>query len=510
MSQISIDDIESKQAKKDQANRQRAALVSAVKDTRERLGSSAGLNRSYDYELIRLYALGKISAALAITLFTQAVAGALVIWIDVLKSAIWCSVSLGTAYIYIISCKKFLTLDPDKVKIESWKRYMAFYEFMFSSAWVSVVFLTPFDTRDAVIFVVFALVLFGSMTVMLSASIPVTVYSGLLPIAGAMAYEFQIGNQENIAVPTMMVGGSVVFFILLANRVYVSSVDIISSRAEKSSLIVELEQETARSRDARKRAEEANLAKSRFLATMSHELRTPLNAILGFSEVMKNELFGSHAVQEYKSYSNDIHDSGDHLLKLINEILDLSRIEAGRYELKEEAVSLAEIAEDCRHTLSLRAKNKNIKLHEALQPGLPRVWVDERSMRQIALNLLGNAIKFTQTGGEVVIKVGWTASGGQYISVRDNGPGIPANEIDTVLTSFGRGAAAIKSAEQGSGLGLPIVKALAEMHGGTLKLKSEVQIGTEAIATFPPERVMQALAPVSKDGKPAEKLYRIA
>ncbi len=510
MSQVSIDDIESKQAKEDQANRQRAALVSAVKETRERLSSSAGLNRSYDYELIRLYALGKVSAALAITLFTQAIAGALMIWIDAFKSAIWCVIALGSAYIYILACKKFLTLDPDKVRIEPWKRYMAFCEFIFSTAWVSIVFLTPFDIKETVIFIVFALILFGSMTVILSASIPVTVYSGLLPIAGAMAYEFQIGSDANIAVPTMMVGGSVIFFMLLANRIYVSSVEIISSRAEKSALIVELEQETVRSRDARKRAEEANLAKSRFLATMSHELRTPLNAILGFSEVMKSELFGSHAVQEYKTYSNDIHDSGDHLLKLINEILDLSRIEAGRYELKEEAVSLVEIAEDCRHTLSLRAKNKDIKVHEALQSGLPRLWVDERSMRQIALNLLGNAIKFTPSSGEIVIKVGWTASGGQYLSVRDNGPGIPKDEIDTVLTSFGRGAAAIKSAEQGSGLGLPIVKALAEMHGGSLKLKSEVGIGTEAIVTFPPERVMQALAPVSRDGKPAEKLYRIA
>jgi two-component system, cell cycle sensor histidine kinase PleC len=510
MSKISIDDVERKQAREDQAYRQRAALTSAVKETREKLGSSAGLNRSYDYELMRLFALGKISASLIITLFTQAIAATLMIWSDPLCSVIWCVFALSAASLYAFMCRKFLSLNPDNVNIETWKKYMAFFEFIFSSAWVSLIFCTPNSANDMVIFTVFSLILFGSMTVILSASIPITVYAGLLPISAAMFYEFTFNNNGiNMIAPALMIGGAILFFIMLASRVYISSVEIISSRTEKTALILELEQETARSQDAKRRAEEANLAKSRFLATMSHELRTPLNAILGFSEVMKNELFGAHSVAEYKTYSADVHDSGAHLLKLINEILDLSRIEAGRYELKEEAVSLGEIAEDCRHTLLLRARAKELTIQESLQAGLPRLWVDERSMRQIALNLLGNAIKFTQVGGEIIIKVGWTASGGQYLSVRDNGPGIPADEIETVQTSFGRGAAAIKSAEQGSGLGLPIVKALAEMHGGNFKLKSEVRVGTEAIVTFPPERVMQALAPVDKNPN-AEKSYRIA
>jgi two-component system, cell cycle sensor histidine kinase PleC len=511
MSKISIDDVERKQAKEDRAYRQRSALTSAVKETREKLGSSAGLNRSYDFELIRLFALGRISASLIITLFSLAVACTLMIWSEPLYSAIWCVVALSSSALYAAMCQKFLSLDPDKVNIESWKKYMAGLEFLFSSSWASLVIFAPSNTNDMVIFTVFTLILFGAMTVILSASIPITIYAGLFPIAIAMLYEFSFNNTTgiNVFAPPLMIGGAILFFVLLASRVYMSSVEIISSRSEKTALIFELEQETTRSQDAKRRAEEANLAKSRFLATMSHELRTPLNAILGFSEVMKNELFGGHVVAEYKTYSGDIHDSGAHLLKLINEILDLSRIEAGRYELKEEAVSLGEIAEDCRHTLLLRARAKELTIQESLQAGLPRLWVDERSMRQIALNLLGNAVKFTQAGGEIIIKVGWTASGGQYLSVRDNGPGIPADEIETVQTSFGRGAAAIKSAEQGSGLGLPIVKALAEMHGGSFKLKSEVRVGTEAIVTFPPERVMQALAPVDKNPN-AEKSYRVA
>jgi two-component system cell cycle sensor histidine kinase PleC len=229
---------------------------------------------------------------------------------------------------------------------------------------------------------------------------------------------------------------------------------------------------------------------------MSHELRTPLNAILGFSEVMKTEVFGAHAVAAYREYSSDIHNSGVHLLGLINEILDLSRIEAGRYELNEESVSLVAIVEDCHHLLKLRASNRGIVMHEVFEPGLPRLWADERAIRQICLNLLSNAIKFTPQAGEVWLKAGWTASGGQYVSVKDTGAGIPEEEIPIVLASFGQGSNSIKSAEQGAGLGLPIAKSLVDLHGGTFTLKSKLRIGTEVVVTFPPERVVAAMAPL--------------
>jgi len=254
--------------------------------------------------------------------------------------------------------------------------------------------------------------------------------------------------------------------------------------------------------EARQRAEAANISKSRFLAQMSHELRTPLNAILGFSEVMKTEVFGEHTVAAYKEYSGDIHTSGVHLLGLINEILDLSRIEAGRYELNEESVSLTGIAEDCHHLLKLRATSRGITMHEVYEPDLPRLWADERALRQIALNLLSNSIKFTPQGGEIWLKVGWTASGGQYMSVKDTGAGIPEEEIPIVLASFGQGSNSIKSAEQGAGLGLPIAKSLVDLHGGTFTLKSKLRIGTEVLVTFPPERVVAGMAPISEHAPP--------
>jgi len=146
--------------------------------------------------------------------------------------------------------------------------------------------------------------------------------------------------------------------------------------------------------------------------------------------------------------------------------------------------------------MALRAKAKNQTVHAAVDDSLPRLWADERALRQIVLNLLSNAVKFTPPGGEIWLKVGWTALGGQYLSVQDSGPGIPEDELGTVMSSFGRGALAIKTAEQGSGLGLPIVKGLVELHGGQFQLRSRPREGTEVIVTLPAARAMDTLPPV--------------
>jgi len=290
-----------------------------------------------------------------------------------------------------------------------------------------------------------------------------------------------------------MAVGVHIYFIWLMNGLNSTVVAMLEFRAEKDALIAELEQSKAISDEARLRAEEANLAKSRFLATMSHELRTPLNAILGFSEIMRAEILGPHNNPTYKEYAADIHQSGQHLLNLINEILDISRIEAGRYELHEAPIDLADVAEDCHRLIRLRAESKGLKIVEAFEPNLTQLWADERAVRQICLNLLSNAIKFTPTGGTVTLKIGRTGTGGQFLSVKDTGPGIAENEIPRVLKSFGQGSLAHQTAEGGTGLGLPITKGLTELHDGAFELKSKLRYGTEVIVTFPRKRVMEAL-----------------
>ncbi|HEX2147280.1 MAG TPA: HAMP domain-containing sensor histidine kinase, partial [Pseudorhizobium sp.] len=330
---------------------------------------------------------------------------------------------------------------------------------------------------------------------------------GFLPLILALLGTAALsGDMMDIGL-TAMAAFAVVFFHYIADRQYRSNLTLMSYQSEKDDLIAELEVANSMSDEARRRAEEANLAKSRFLASMSHELRTPLNAILGFSEVMNSEVLGPMANPTYREYAGDIHRSGQHLLDLINEILDLSRIEAGRYELNEDALSLLEIAEDCIGMVQLRASGKSITFQQQFEPTLPQIWADEKAIRQVVLNLLSNAVKFTPQGGEVTVKVGWTASGGQYVAIKDNGPGIPEEEIPIVLSAFGQGSIAIKSAEQGTGLGLPIVQAILAKHDGQFVLRSKLREGTEAIAILPATRVLQSL-PAVEDAAPVERRRR--
>jgi len=323
--------------------------------------------------------------------------------------------------------------------------------------------------------------------------------AGTIPITLAVVARLLTqGDPFCLAMAAIAVGLHV-YFIVLARGLNATALAMLEFRAEKDALIAEIEGEKAISDEARRRAEAASVAKSRFLATMSHELRTPLNAILGFSEVMKGELLGPIRNGSYKEYAANIHDSGRHLLQLINEVLDLSRIEAGRYELQEAPVRLAGVAEECLRLLHLRAQSKGLHVALAADRDLEPLWADERAMRQICLNLLSNALKFTPSGGEITVTVGPTPGGGQILVVKDNGPGIPKEEMPRVMQAFGQGSLAQQTAEGGTGLGLPIVQNLVRLHGGTFRLRSALRKGTEAIVLMPPGRLLSArMAPVTR------------
>lgn len=479
----------------DRSRRRRNSDVArTVSKARDRLSQRVG-NPDFDRELLKLHARAMIGSATAIPLLVVAIAIAGLFAGLSGQVLVWAFLTVSCYTGVTIIARRIDETDTAYIKSAQTRRNFLFAHFVSGLGWVYFATLgcdacaiDQFQLVKAVIMLL-AMAATAIMAASLSGALVATFG---LPIL-VYAYAGTRLGMPSEALMVALLAVALPFFSYVAHHLNRSSVMLLSFRSENDALIAELETAKAVSDEARRRAEEANLAKSRFLASMSHELRTPLNAILGFSEVMANEVLGAMGNSTYRDYARDVHDSGQHLLDLINEILDLSRIEAGRYQLHEEQVALLSIVEDCCHMMELRARNKDIRIIQDFESVLPRLFADERAVRQIALNLLSNAIKFTPSGGEIRVRAGWTAGGGQYISVKDNGPGIPADEIPVVLSAFGQGSIAIKSAEQGTGLGLPIVQGLLAMHGGEFELLSKLREGTEAIAIFPPTRVLEEL-----------------
>ncbi|MCB1453202.1 MAG: HAMP domain-containing histidine kinase [Rhizobiaceae bacterium] len=472
-------------------------VARAVRRTRDRLAQQEG-SPQFDRELLKIHARTLTNSAAALPLLIVLIGAAGIFGGMMGDILAWALITVICYAGLIYLAQKTDTADIADIEPDSLRRKFLIAHFVSGVGWAYFVILDcpecgvdPLPVIKAVVLLLAiaatAIIASGLRgAVVVTFAVPVAVYAG-------------VAARFSVPVEALMVAllvASMPFFTYVAGHLHTSALMLLSFRSEKDALIAELETAKSMSDEARRRAEEANLAKSRFLASMSHELRTPLNAILGFSEVMANEVLGKIENDAYRDYARDIHGSGQHLLNLINEILDLSRIEAGRYQLNEEPLVLVDVVDDCCHMLEIKARKKDIRLVQQFEPSMPRLFADERAVRQIVLNLLANAIKFTSTGGEIKVRAGWTRGGGQYVAIKDNGPGIAPEEISVVLSAFGQGSIAIKSAEQGTGLGLPIVQGLATMHGGELQLLSKLREGTEAIVTFPAARVMEALPAV--------------
>lgn len=287
---------------------------------------------------------------------------------------------------------------------------------------------------------------------------------------------------------TILIGAAVLTWLLVVGFAYALMRQLRATETahtDMRTMTTDLEQ-------ARRQAVEASRTKSNFLATMSHELRTPLNAILGFTDIMRQGLFGPVGNARYDDYLDGIQKSGQHLLSLINDVLDMSRIEAGRLELSESEINVAEAVDQAVALVEVTADGKGIGLERNLPAILPRLRADERLLRQMLLNLLSNAIKFTPEGGTIEIAAAQLTDGGLAVRVRDTGMGMSDNQLRRVFEPFSQGGDSLRARETGgSGLGLPITRRLVELHDGQIHLASRKSAGTTATLIFPPSRVHQ-------------------
>jgi len=439
-----------------------------VKDLRAKLSNDQDFDSQFAYDRLAIFVRNELAATVTIPLLAIVIAVALHYWAPLNEVVTWLFAVLATKALLLWFGRIFLKMERTDINIAKWHQKLVTLEFIHGIAWAGVAFIAINSAEPAVHMLVFAsVVVVIAIRVMFASSVMSIVYAGTVPLTVALLSRFIYLDNAFYFTLASLACGVHVYFIFLANGLTSTFGTMLEFRAEKDLLIAELEEAKAISDSARARAEAASMSKSRFLATMSHELRTPLNAILGFSEVMDREIMGPIDNDMYKEYVNNIHDSGQHLLKLINEILDLSRIEAGKYELLEKDIMLDDMARDCNNLLALKASGKHVTFVEDYAPDLAPIWADEKAVRQICLNLLSNAVKFTPPNGLITTTIGTLENGEQFMRITDTGPGIPELEMPKIMQAFGQGSLAHENAEGGTGLGLPIVKNLmSSMAGG--------------------------------------------
>jgi two-component system, cell cycle sensor histidine kinase PleC len=415
-------------------------------------------------------------------------------WVDPAVLVSWLAlVTLTSAYLGV-GVYAFLRNAPEPAERRMWATHATMGYFLFVGSWSSVglLFWRPGDELNQMLIM---LVLACS----LAANAALVGSDKTLTAIGYAVYGLVL-----ICVPlresgTISAGlAALAFFYAcylayMSRQVYSTARELLLLRDYRNELIEALAQAKTESDRARARAEAASRAKSDFLANMSHELRTPLNAILGFSEMIYSTSAAGSNPARSAEYARLVHESGNYLLALVNDILDVAKIEAGRFELRETDTDVACLVDDTVRLMADRATNAGLTLATDIASDVPLLSADERALRQILINLLSNALKFTPSGGEVAVFSRVSGSGDVILGVRDTGTGIALCDQPRVFQSFGQGRHDIVTGERGTGLGLTIVKGLTEAHGGYVNLASIPGKGTCVTITLPAARARAGL-----------------
>lgn len=413
-------------------------------------------------------------------------------WISTPVLIFWLAlVAIGGSYLGVVAYS-FLASSPEKQAARNWTFDAAFGYALFAVSWGSQAFLFwrhGDDLNQMLILLLTACTLAGNAA-LVGASKPLTIIGYAIYGFALVVDPLREGGviYDGLAV---LAFGYVCYMAYMSRQIYFTARDMLLLRDDKNALIEKLAQSKEESDLARERAEAASRAKSEFLANMSHELRTPLNAILGFSEMIFSNVLDTNPAK-HKEYAKLVHESGNHLLALVNDILDLAKIESGELVLREAEVDLGMLIGESVLLLADQAAVAHLDLVAETERGLPTLQADGRALRQILINLLSNAIKYTPAGGEVAVFARLSDAGEIVFGVRDTGIGIDPRDQLRVFSSFGQGRHDVAS-DKGTGLGLAIVKGLCEAHGGRITLASELGEGTCVTIALPAARARPRL-----------------
>jgi two-component system cell cycle sensor histidine kinase PleC len=411
--------------------------------------------------------------------FAQAELGEVPLWRMVLAVAFQCMASAGAYITYRFHPK--VTLD----NIAPVRRALITLQAMIGMCWAGVawsLWLEGCAANHAFVVIIMAMALWAMA--LTRCAVRVVFLSGLSALAAPLCLRFatSTGEVAHVFLALFPVWMTYMLFSGLAASRRVD--DMLAARFANEDLSKALAQARDEAVLKREEAETASRSKTAFLANMSHELRTPLNAIIGFSEIIMSQALGANNVR-YPEYAGDIHASGTHLLTLINEILDVAKIEAGRMEIDPRPLHLASALEGVERIMSIRAREKALEITYSVSPAVSDIVADERAFRQILLNLLSNALKFTPKGGQIDVSCDEAEDGGTIVSVTDNGPGIPADKLALLFKPFTQVDNRFSHHHGGTGLGLALVQGLARLHNGRAWIESTEGQGTCVFVYFP-------------------------